>query len=363
MSAAALRNATKAFKAGAKIAKSIKGSAASIKKAAKALRETVGGVLANIGKSPALKKSINTAVDGSKALADNVATIAKKGGAAMMSKMKKIFGNNPKFLAALGSAKGVAAKVGAGVAKYAKKCATSKRCVGAIAALAAVGFIAKEIKDKLDKLDEIEAQCMADCLPTEDPADPTKLVFKQASEEFPIVCDGTDETGTDGDTCTQYCIDQCTDVAKKCKEFAPFLPNIACDAAGAAAEGISGFPDNVLDGFSGLVKTILKFAIYAGLAIVGGLLLYAIVKKVILTKVGDAVSAKPAAPAPVAMTPNPMAMAMSPNPMISPMMTMTPNPMMNSFAPSALGVPSNAANPALAAALAQSLRANPAVMF
>jgi hypothetical protein len=54
---------------------------------------------------------------------------------------------------------------------------------------------------------------------------------------------------------------------------------------------------------------------------------------------------------------------MTPNPMISPMMAMTPNPMMNSFAPSALGVPSNAANPALAAALAQSLRANPAVMF
>lgn len=299
MSAGALRGVTNALKAGAKIAMRLKNLVgAAFKSMRKTLRQTLGPMFESLAGNNALRSGLQNAVKKSAALAAQAAEIAKKGGATIMKKMKTVLGSNPKFMAALGKVKGVAATVGEGFLKYTKKCATSKRCAGALIALTAVGFIAKGVKDRLDKLDEIEAQCMADCLPTEDPAEPGKLTFKSPSEEFPIVCDGTEETGDDGDTCTQYCIDQCTDVAKKCKEFAPFLPNIACDAAGAAADGISGFPGNVLDGLGETFKTILRYVGIAIGALIGISLILFIAKKAIAARLAPAPTINVTAPAP-----------------------------------------------------------------
>jgi hypothetical protein len=285
MSAAALKGATRAMKAGAKIAQTMKNAVgAALKRASAALKQTVGPVLTKMAGSP-LGKAFDAAVGKSSALAKQVALVAKRGGASMLKKFRKILGNNPKFVKALGAAKGVAAKAGAGLAKYTAKCAKSKRCAGAVLALAAVGFLAKGVKDRLDKLDEAEAQCMADCLPGQDPEDPARLVFKTASEDTPVVCDGTDETGDDAETCQQFCLKECTSVAKQCKEFAPFLPDIACDAAGAAAKGISGFPGNLLDGLGETFKTVLTYAAIALGALVGISLLVFIAKKFLAARI------------------------------------------------------------------------------
>jgi hypothetical protein len=331
-----LKGALAAVKNGASAAaKLARAKGTAFKASLKSLRTTMGGLANSLLGNKALRGSFVTAVKkGSANMMNQIANTVKKAGASIRKKFSAIFGKNSKFMAAMGKAKGVAAKVGSKVGHYASKCARSKRCAGAVIALAAFGYLSHKVQERLKLLKEAEQQCIADCLPDTDPDDPQKLVFKKPTTDTPLVCDGTEDTGEDADGCAEFCMEECTSVESKCEFLLPVLPGVVCDAAGSVAGALKNPLDFVGNLFGKLGETMKKVLMFVAIGI-GALLVLSLiwiaVKQAVRTKTqnmlgGGGGGGAEAAAQPAQSPPQMMTMTMSP---LQPQMMMgKPQPQM-----------------------------------